>query len=201
MTASPIAVRDAHYVKHDVPADAAHRRCNTGAGTGRRSRGAATGRRRWIVAGAAAGLAMSTHYYAIFLAVADRGGGVVAQRCAGTAGGSFPLAGRRRHRRNDRVHRRFTVSRARAGAVDGRISSATGRSSWTAPRTRPDCSDRWASICAYWVTTASARRDLLALFGLWHAVKRGRAPLARAAGSFPSRSCYSSATHSRRPAT
>jgi Dolichyl-phosphate-mannose-protein mannosyltransferase len=66
---SPLAVRDAHYVKHDVPVtllivlthvvvaglvvDVARRQRAWG----------------WMLAGAAAGLAMSTHYYAIFVAL------------------------------------------------------------------------------------------------------------------------------------
>ena len=65
LAVSPLAVRDAHYVKHDVPvtwlivlthlllANELARRADF---------------RRWWRPAAAAGLALSTHYYAIFLA-------------------------------------------------------------------------------------------------------------------------------------
>jgi hypothetical protein len=67
MAVSPIAVRDAHYVKLDVPttmfvafAYAALARIVV-------DPDAASRRRSWIVAGLLSGLAVSTQYYAIFL--------------------------------------------------------------------------------------------------------------------------------------
>jgi hypothetical protein len=69
LAAAPIAVRDAHYVKHDVPvtllivlAHVAIARLVVDAAYRMR-------RRSWIVAGALAGLGMSTHYYAVFVLV------------------------------------------------------------------------------------------------------------------------------------
>ena len=69
LAASPIAVRDAHYVKHDVPVtllivlvhvliarlvvDSEYR----------------ARQRSWILAGLVAGVAVSTHYYAVFVLV------------------------------------------------------------------------------------------------------------------------------------
>jgi len=68
LSVAPIAVRDAHYVKLDVPvtlfvvlAHAALARIVTDAR-------AATRPRTWIIAGVLSGLAVSTQYYAIFLA-------------------------------------------------------------------------------------------------------------------------------------
>ena len=67
MAVSPIAVRDAHYVKLDVPttmfvafAFAALARIVV-------DREAAARRRSWVVAGFLSGLAVSTQYYAIFI--------------------------------------------------------------------------------------------------------------------------------------
>lgn len=65
LAVAPLAVRDAHYVKHDVPAtllvvlaiDAALAAAD------------ASHRARWWIAGALAGLATSTHYYAVFVVV------------------------------------------------------------------------------------------------------------------------------------
>jgi hypothetical protein len=69
LAVAPFAVRDAHYVKHDVPATltvlVAWWACL-------RLASAAPGRprlRRVLTAGAASGLAFSTHYYTIFLAL------------------------------------------------------------------------------------------------------------------------------------
>ena len=67
MAVSPIAVRDAHYVKLDVPttmfvvfAHAALARIVV-------DPGAASRRKTWVIAGFLSGLAVSTQYYAIFL--------------------------------------------------------------------------------------------------------------------------------------
>jgi hypothetical protein len=69
LAVAPIAVRDAHYVKHDVPVTllivltmAVLARLTSD--TARRRRTGA-----WLLAGALAGLAMSTHYYAVFVVV------------------------------------------------------------------------------------------------------------------------------------
>ena len=62
---SPIAVRDAHYVKHDVPVTL----LVVVAILALLHAEAQRTPRRWAIAGAVAGLAMSTHYYAIFLAL------------------------------------------------------------------------------------------------------------------------------------
>ena len=69
LAVSPIAVRDAHYVKHDVPvtmlivlAHVAIARLIVDAEHRRRLR-------TWILAGALTGLAMATHYYAVFVLV------------------------------------------------------------------------------------------------------------------------------------
>ena len=68
MAVSPIAVRDAHYIKHDVPVtllvvvallaitSVVRPEPSPGAGT-----------RRAVLAGAACGIAFSTHYYSVFL--------------------------------------------------------------------------------------------------------------------------------------
>lgn len=62
LATAPLAVRDAHYVKHDVPVTLlivlAHVALTSAASL-----------RGWILAGALSGLAMSTHYYAIVLVV------------------------------------------------------------------------------------------------------------------------------------
>jgi hypothetical protein len=70
LAVAPLAVRDAHYVKHDVPVTVlivlVHvvlARALLG------SPDAAERKGPWLLAGALAGLAMSTHYYAICLAV------------------------------------------------------------------------------------------------------------------------------------
>lgn len=76
LAVAPIAVRDAHYVKHDVPVTLAmvlaiwamaplvERDAAVGVGTAR-----GWPWRRLALAGAACGVAFSTHYYAVFLAV------------------------------------------------------------------------------------------------------------------------------------
>lgn len=70
LAVSPFAVRDAHYVKHDVPATLAVvcaclllvRAFNLGTAHPRR-------RRALVLAGLACGAAFSTHYYTVFLAL------------------------------------------------------------------------------------------------------------------------------------
>ncbi len=69
LAVAPIAVRDAHYVKLDVPvalfvvlAHAVLARIVT-------APAAAANRRTWLLAGLFAGLAVSTHYYAAFVVV------------------------------------------------------------------------------------------------------------------------------------
>ncbi len=66
LAVAPLAVRDAHYVKHDVPVTLLIVLTTVVLAAellGGRAR------RRWLLPGALAGLAMSTHYYAVFLAV------------------------------------------------------------------------------------------------------------------------------------
>jgi hypothetical protein len=66
LAVAPLAVRDAHYVKHDVPVTLliviAHIALI-------KASGANDGAGRWAFAGAVAGLALSTHYYAVMIAV------------------------------------------------------------------------------------------------------------------------------------
>jgi Dolichyl-phosphate-mannose-protein mannosyltransferase len=78
LAVSPIAVRDAHYVKHDVPVTLLivltilalfHAQAPRHAEAQRPLVGPPAALKRWVICGAAAGLAMSTHYYAVFLAV------------------------------------------------------------------------------------------------------------------------------------
>jgi hypothetical protein len=69
LAAAPFAVRDAHYVKHDVPVTllivaAVFATARLVVEPDARAR-----RGPWLIAGAWAGLAMSTHYYAIFVTV------------------------------------------------------------------------------------------------------------------------------------
>lgn len=69
LAVAPIAVRDAHYVKHDVPVTflivlTLCALARVIAEPARRQRP-----RAWLLAGALAGLAMSTHYYAVFVAL------------------------------------------------------------------------------------------------------------------------------------
>jgi hypothetical protein len=65
LAVAPLAVRDAHYVKHDVPVTLLIVLALGAAAA------AAVSKRRstWLVAGALAGLATSTHYYAVFALV------------------------------------------------------------------------------------------------------------------------------------
>ena len=62
LAVAPLAVRDAHYVKHDVPVTLLIVLTHIGI---LRVNGAP---RAWFVAGGLAGLAVSTHYYAVLLA-------------------------------------------------------------------------------------------------------------------------------------
>ena len=73
---APTAVRDAHYVKHDVPATLAILVAYAGivalafgTGIGGSPRPVASRTRAAALAGALCGLACSTHYYAVFLAL------------------------------------------------------------------------------------------------------------------------------------
>jgi hypothetical protein len=73
LAVAPFAVRDAHYIKHDVPVTVLVLLTITAAAVlvvrhGRRQSVAA-----WIAAGGLAGLAASTHYYAVFAAAAVGG--------------------------------------------------------------------------------------------------------------------------------
>ena len=70
LAVSPFAVRDAHYVKLDVPVTMFTTFALTALARLVVDATAASSRRAWIVAGLLAGLAMSTQYYVIFLAVA-----------------------------------------------------------------------------------------------------------------------------------
>ena len=63
LAVAPLAVRDAHYVKHDVPVTLL-----VVLAMGAIVKAAESGRQRdWMIAGIVAGLAMSTHYYALFV--------------------------------------------------------------------------------------------------------------------------------------
>lgn len=71
LAVAPTAVRDAHYVKHDVPVTLAIVLAQI-AIAGLLTRSNASGRvnhRQTLLAGAACGVAFSTHYYAVFLAL------------------------------------------------------------------------------------------------------------------------------------
>lgn len=68
LAAMPIAVTDAHYVKHDVPVTLLVVLVHVLLARMIATDGAAARRDVWI-AGALAGLAMSTHYYAVFVTV------------------------------------------------------------------------------------------------------------------------------------
>jgi hypothetical protein len=70
LAVAPFAVRDAHYIKHDVPVTllvvmTIGVAARLAIDSGRRGRSLA-----WLAAGGLAGLAASTHYYAVFVAVA-----------------------------------------------------------------------------------------------------------------------------------
>ncbi len=68
MAVTPIAVMDAHYVKHDVPVTLLIVLVHVWLARIVMTDGAAVRRDIWIV-GALSGLAMSTHYYAVFVAL------------------------------------------------------------------------------------------------------------------------------------
>jgi Dolichyl-phosphate-mannose-protein mannosyltransferase len=68
MAVTPTAVMDAHYVKHDVPVTLLIVLVHVWLARIVTADGAAVRRDIWI-AGALSGLAMSTHYYAVFVAV------------------------------------------------------------------------------------------------------------------------------------
>lgn len=68
MAVTPIAVMDAHYVKHDVPVTLLIVLVHVSLARMIATGGAAARRDVWS-AGALAGLAMSTHYYALFVAL------------------------------------------------------------------------------------------------------------------------------------
>lgn len=69
LAVSPLAVLDAHYIKHDVPVTLLIVLAHLALVQLATDPAVRAGRRRWLTAGAIAGLAMSTHYYAIFAAV------------------------------------------------------------------------------------------------------------------------------------
>jgi hypothetical protein len=64
LAASPFAVRDAHYIKHDVPVTFFVVLCQAAVAMLVTRPERATSRRHWLIAGAMAGLALSTQYYA-----------------------------------------------------------------------------------------------------------------------------------------
>ncbi len=65
LAVAPLAVRDAHYVKHDVPVTLLIVLVHLALAIGVQARV----KRWWWIAGALAGLALSTHYYAVFVLV------------------------------------------------------------------------------------------------------------------------------------
>ena len=69
LAVAPFAVRDAHYIKHDVPVTLFIVLAQLGAARLVVDSAAASRRRGWLFAGAMAGLAMSTHYYAFLVVV------------------------------------------------------------------------------------------------------------------------------------
>ena len=67
LAVAPLAVRDAHYVKHDVPVTLLVALVHLVALSAMREHEARRRRGLWIVTGIVAGLAMSMHYYAVFV--------------------------------------------------------------------------------------------------------------------------------------
>jgi hypothetical protein len=65
LAVAPLAVRDAHYVKHDVPVTLLVVLALSAVAAAAES----GSRRGWVLAGVLAGLATSTHYYAVFVGV------------------------------------------------------------------------------------------------------------------------------------
>lgn len=69
LAVAPFAVRDAHYIKHDVPVTFFIVATLAALAAIVADPGVAARRRSWLVAGALSGLAMSTHWYAIVVVV------------------------------------------------------------------------------------------------------------------------------------
>jgi hypothetical protein len=69
MAVAPFAVRDAHYVKLDVPVTLLTAMTHAALARIVVDPAAAARRRSWIVAGLLGGLAVSTHYYVVFIVV------------------------------------------------------------------------------------------------------------------------------------
>jgi Dolichyl-phosphate-mannose-protein mannosyltransferase len=69
MAVAPMAVRDAHYIKLDVPVTFFATLACAELAAIKPAAGFVAGKHRWLLAGGLAGLAISTHYYAAFLAV------------------------------------------------------------------------------------------------------------------------------------
>jgi hypothetical protein len=69
LAVAPVAVRDAHYVKHDVPVTLLVVLTLAVLAPLTKDPVRRQKPRAWLLAGALAGLAMSTHYYAVFVAV------------------------------------------------------------------------------------------------------------------------------------
>lgn len=69
LTVAPLAVRDAHYVKLDIPVTLFAVLAHAALAAIVVDPDRAARRRSWLIAGACAGLAISTQYYAAFLAV------------------------------------------------------------------------------------------------------------------------------------
>jgi hypothetical protein len=127
---------DAHYVKHDVPATLAivDRVPRHGPGLACRRRRAGRARRDVVLAGAACGVAFSTHYYCVFLALplalGRRPGSERRSRVAARRAVRRPsAAGCERGRLLCAV----TVPAGRARRPPGATSRPTARSSSTGP--------------------------------------------------------------------
>lgn len=84
LAVSPIAVRDAHYVKLDIPTTMFVVFAHAALAVIIVNPGAAARRRTWIVAGFLSGLAVSTQYYAIFLGFTIAGVAVADLRRSGS---------------------------------------------------------------------------------------------------------------------
>jgi len=87
LAVAPLAVRDAHYVKHDVPVTLLIVLTHLALSTALAGRLA----QRWWIVGALAGLSLSTHYYAVFVFVPV----VVVMLAPLTAGEALPARLRR----------------------------------------------------------------------------------------------------------
>jgi hypothetical protein len=86
LAVAPFAVRDAHYIKHDVPVTLIVVLTLMAAASLVVRPAARRSAVRWMVAGGLAGLAASTHYYAVFVALA-----VAAAALAGLPGERWRL--------------------------------------------------------------------------------------------------------------